>query len=297
MPEATLDARRRPRRGPRRHGPRRATTTARQVLDGLAALGIELRRRGRRCSRTRASRSSSSWNELIGDRSAGGADAGDRDGRKPSAAGDGEPTTRPVGELSLGCRDPEAVRPATVLGARRRDGVAERLAAPRTPTLWGPDAEAEAAIRLGWVDLPATSAAAGAELGGLRAELPPSGSTTWCSPAWAARRWRPRSSPAPPAWPLTVLDTTDPDQVRAALADRRAHRASWWPASPAARSRPTATGGPSSRRSPTPGYRRRGRPDRRRHRPRLAAGATARRGCGLPRCSWPTRTSAAATAR
>ena len=54
--------------------------------------------------------------------------------------------------------------------------------------------------------------------------------------------------------PLTVLDTTDPHQVGAALADRLERTvvvvAS---ARAAARSRPTATGGPTSRRSATPG--------------------------------------------
>ena len=99
-------------------------------------------------------------------------------------------------------------------------------------------------------------------------------STTWCSPAWAARRWRPRSSPAPSASPLTVLDTTDPHQVRAALADRL--------------DRTRRGGGQQVRlhggdRQPPPGLlagvprrradRGRGRPAlRRRHRPGLAAG-------------------------
>ena len=45
-------------------------------------------------------------------------------------------------------------------------------------------------------------------------------STTSCSAAWAARRSLPRSSPAPTASRSTVLDATDPGQVRAALDDR-----------------------------------------------------------------------------
>ena len=76
------------------------------------------------------------------------------------------------------------------------------------------------------------------------------------------------------ASPLTVLDTTDPaPDPRGAGRPAGAH-ASWsWPASPAARSRPTATGGPTGRRSPTRADRGRGRPAlRRRHRPGLAAG-------------------------
>jgi hypothetical protein len=36
------------------------------------------------------------------------------------------------------------------------DRVASKLSA-KDPTLWGPEAEPEASIRLGWVDLPVTS--------------------------------------------------------------------------------------------------------------------------------------------
>ena len=54
---------------------------------------------------------------------------------------------------------------------------------------------------------------------------PARASTTSCCAAWAGRRWRPRSSARPPACELVVLDSSDPDDVRAALADRpRPHR-------------------------------------------------------------------------
>ena len=52
---------------------------------------------------------------------------------------------------------------------------------------------------------------------------------------------------------LDVLDSSDPDFVRTALEDRpRRHRRRGVLASPAAPSRPTASGAPSRRRSPTP---------------------------------------------
>ena len=104
-----------------------------------------------------------------------------------------------------------------------------------------------------------------------RASSTPTGSTTSCSAGWAARRSRPRSSPAPTASTLTVLDSTDPGQVLAAL--RRPPRdrpPSWSRRSRARRSRPTARS--ACLRAGVP--RRRHRPDRahrRRDRPRLAA--------------------------
>ena len=68
------------------------------------------------------------------------------------------------------------------------------LLAEKDPTLWGPDAEAEAQVRLGWVDTFRRSRDLLPELAGAaRATWP--ASTTSCWPAWAARRWRRRSSP------------------------------------------------------------------------------------------------------
>ena len=60
--------------------------------------------------------------------------------------------------------------------ARRRP---RRVAAspPRTPTLWGPDAEAEAAKRLGWTEAVAVSRPLVAEIEALRAELEADGVT------------------------------------------------------------------------------------------------------------------------
>ena len=53
-----------------------------------------------------------------------------------------------------------------------------------------------------------------------RAARAPTASATSCSAAWAARRSLPRSSPARRGVDLTVLDSTEPGQVLAALGDR-----------------------------------------------------------------------------
>ena len=88
-----------------------------------------------------------------------------------------------------------------------------------------------------------------------------------------------------------------PERIRRALGgDRLDARSSSCPASPAARSRPTATGGHFVKAFDGRGHRRR-RPDRRRHRPGLAAGEAGRPTRATARSSSPTRTSAAATAR
>jgi glucose-6-phosphate isomerase len=50
------------------------------------------------------------------------------------------------------------------------DDVAARLAR-KDATLWGPDAESEAAVRLGWLDLPSSSRSLVEQLAQLREEL------------------------------------------------------------------------------------------------------------------------------
>ncbi len=134
------------------------------------------------------------------------------------------------------------------------DQVASRLAA-KDATLWGPDAEAEARSGSAGSTSPRPSRPLVAEIDALRAELRGRGPR----PVVLCRHGRLVAGPrghlrGPPASPLTVLDSTDPDQVRARARRTDLGRApsSWSPASPAAPSRPTASGAPSSRRSPTP---------------------------------------------
>jgi glucose-6-phosphate isomerase len=94
------------------------------------------------------------------------------------------------------------------------DGVPGLLAA-KDPTLWGPEAESEARIRLGWVDTFRRSRALLDQLGQLAVELADLEHVVLAGMGG--------SSLAPEVMcrtlgrPLTVLDTTDPYQVRAAL--------------------------------------------------------------------------------
>ncbi|HET6212342.1 MAG TPA: glucose-6-phosphate isomerase [Micromonosporaceae bacterium] len=125
--------------------------------------------------------------------------------------------------------DVEAAAGLAVYGAGAIPGVAETRAAlvtegvpglltAKDPTLWGEGAESEAKIRLGWLDTFRRSRALLPQLAELRAELGDldhvvlagmGGSSL--APEVIARTLGRR---------LTVLDTTDPHQVRAALADR-----------------------------------------------------------------------------
>src|SRR5262249_42331287 len=99
------------------------------------------------------------------------------------------------------------------------DGVPARLAG-QDATLWGPDAEPEAAIRLGWLDLPRTSRELLPRLAELRAELAAEGLDHVVLAGMGGSSLAPEVITRTAGVPLTVLDTTDPGQVRAAIADR-----------------------------------------------------------------------------
>jgi glucose-6-phosphate isomerase len=129
------------------------------------------------------------------------------------------PTAEPAGPVRvvttgsalLGPRD--AARLALVI-----DGVPARLAA-KDPTLWGPDADAEAAVRLGWLDLPRSSRDLLPRLDALRAELAAEGLDRVVLCGMGGSSLAPEVICATYGAPLVVLDTTDPGQVRAALTD------------------------------------------------------------------------------
>jgi glucose-6-phosphate isomerase len=118
-----------------------------------------------------------------------------------------------------------------VTGAQRVAGAAEavkqaladdapaRLAA-KDATLWGAAAEAEAAIRLGWTDLPETSRDLLGRLAALRAELAAEGLDHVVLAGMGGSSLAPEVIARTLGVELVVLDTTDPHQVRAALADR-----------------------------------------------------------------------------
>ena len=96
------------------------------------------------------------------------------------------------------------------------DRIASRIGA-KDPTVWGPDAESEAAVRLSWVGLPTSSRPLLAEIDALRAQLWSEGidEVVLCG--------RGGSSLAPEVIsrtydvPLTILDSTNPHVVHRAV--------------------------------------------------------------------------------
>jgi glucose-6-phosphate isomerase len=99
------------------------------------------------------------------------------------------------------------------------DEVPARIAA-EDPQVWGTEAAPEAAIRLGWLDSPTASRALLAPLADLRAELVAEGLDHIVLAGMGGSSLAPEVITRTLGVPLTVLDTTDPGQVRAALTDR-----------------------------------------------------------------------------
>ncbi len=99
------------------------------------------------------------------------------------------------------------------------DQVASRIFA-KDATLWGPDAEAESAIRLGWVEAAEVSAALLDDISALRDELRGEGVNHIVLCGMGGSSLAPEVITATAGVELTVLDSTDPDQVRAAVSDR-----------------------------------------------------------------------------
>ncbi|MCF0096063.1 glucose-6-phosphate isomerase [Micromonospora sp. MH99] len=107
--------------------------------------------------------------------------------------------------------------PASTREALVKAGVPGKLAA-KDAGLWGPDAEAEAKIRLGWVDTHRRSRELLAQLAELSAELADLDHVVLAGMGGSSLA--PEVITRTLGRPLTVLDTTDPGQVRAALGDR-----------------------------------------------------------------------------
>jgi glucose-6-phosphate isomerase len=99
------------------------------------------------------------------------------------------------------------------------DQVPSRLA-KQDATLWGPEAEPEAAIRLGWLRLHETSRALLPRLAELRERVRAAGLDHVVLAGMGGSSLAPEVITRTAGTPLTVLDTTDPHQVRRALADR-----------------------------------------------------------------------------
>ncbi|WP_353987831.1 glucose-6-phosphate isomerase [Ruicaihuangia caeni] len=101
------------------------------------------------------------------------------------------------------------------------DLVASRITA-QDETLWGPDAEAEASIRLGWTEAVAVSEPLVEEIIELRDQLREAGVNHIVLGGMGGSSLAPEVITRTQGVDLTVLDSTDPGQVRAALSDRLA---------------------------------------------------------------------------
>jgi glucose-6-phosphate isomerase len=124
-----------------------------------------------------------------------------------------------MSELIVTAADPGLAEAVGTLRERAAgDRVAERLSG-LDATLWGPDAESEARIRLGWVDLAETSRELVPRLAALRQELAADGIDRVVLAGMGGSSLAPEVICRTADKPLVVLDTTDPGQVAAALSE------------------------------------------------------------------------------
>jgi len=126
----------------------------------------------------------------------------------------------PPYELVFGYRDEGA------FAAQVESLVAERFAsrlASGDYTLWGPAAEEESAKRLGWVGLPTSSRPLLAEIEALRDDLHSRGLTRVVLCGMGGSSLAPEVICGAAGVSLDVLDSSDPDFVRRALADDLEH--------------------------------------------------------------------------
>lgn len=116
--------------------------------------------------------------------------------------------------LVLGYRDETEY--AALVEQLVADRVAGRIAA-QDPTLWGPDAEAESAKRLSWVDLATASRPLVSDIAALRAELLDQGLNRVVLCGMGGSSLAPEVICRAAGVPLEVLDSSHPDVVRAAV--------------------------------------------------------------------------------
>lgn len=113
-------------------------------------------------------------------------------------------------------RSPNEDQVAIVVGDLVRDQAASKLTAGDA-TLWGPEAESEASIRLAWTTLHETSRPLVAEIEALREELRAEGVDRVVLAGMGGSSLAPEVITGTAGVPLVVLDTTDPGQVADAL--------------------------------------------------------------------------------
>lgn len=102
--------------------------------------------------------------------------------------------------------------------------VASRITAGDA-SLWGPAAEAEAGVRLGWTQAVAVSRPLVAEIAALREQLVESGITRFVLCGMGGSSLAPEVITRTAGVDLVVLDSTDPSQVRTALTEHLGHTA------------------------------------------------------------------------
>lgn len=102
--------------------------------------------------------------------------------------------------------------------------VASRITAGDS-TLWGPAAEAEASIRLGWTQAVSVSRPLVAEIVALREQLTERGISRIVLCGMGGSSLAPEVITQTAGVPLVVLDSTDPSQVAAALGEHLGHTA------------------------------------------------------------------------
>ena len=90
----------------------------------------------------------------------------------------------------------------------------------KDPRLWGPEAAAEASIRLGWLDAPRASRALLGSLAVLASDAREDGLDHVVLPGMGGSSLAPEVISRTYSVPLTLLDTTDPHPVARTLGDR-----------------------------------------------------------------------------
>jgi glucose-6-phosphate isomerase len=105
-----------------------------------------------------------------------------------------------------------------VLDTATARGLAAALVG-KDPSLWGPEASAEAGIRLGWLDAVGTGRALLPQILALRDELAAEGVDRVVLCGMGGSSLAPEVICASAGRELVVVDTTDPGQVRSALVD------------------------------------------------------------------------------
>ena len=131
-----------------------------------------------------------------------------------------------AGHRAAGMSVAVSTRGAAVIEAQQRaldeltaDGVPAALAAS-DPRLWGPEAEPEASVRLGWLHAPQVSRPLVGEIGELARRARADGLDHVVLAGMGGSSLAPEVITRTAGAPLTVLDTTDPHQVGRVLGDR-----------------------------------------------------------------------------